>query len=77
MSDESGRQIEVARKMIADPQRDCCAQMGLQRRLLLAKALRRERCAAKWAKAKAGMRVQRKKKMRVDGVAGGVVVVDV
>jgi hypothetical protein len=50
--------------------------MGLQRQLLLAKALREKRCAAEWAKAEAGMRVQ-PKKMRVDGVVGVVVVVDV
>lgn len=28
MSDESGRKNEVARKMVANPRRDCCAQDG-------------------------------------------------
>lgn len=49
---------------------------GLQRQLLLAKALRGERCAAGSVEAAVGMRVQGKIKMRVDGVVV-VVVVDV
>ena len=44
--------------------------------MLLAKALRGERCAAGSVEAAVGMRVQEKKKMRVDGVVV-VVVVDV
>lgn len=48
---------------------------GLQRQLLLAKALRGERCAAGSVEAAVGMRVEGKK-MRVDGVVV-VVVVDV
>ena len=56
--------------MIANPRRDCCAQMGLQRQLLLAKALRGKQCAGQSVEAAVEMRVQGK-----NGVV--VVVVDV
>ena len=52
-------------------------RMGLQRQLLLAKALRGERCAAECAMAAVGMRVEGEEKMRVGGMVGVVVVDDV
>lgn len=73
MSDESGRKNEVARKMVANPRRDCCAQDRTATTIAVSESVAWGAVRCRSGEGGGGDARAGGEKMRVDGVVVVVV----